>query len=307
LPRFGSADMAAVTYDVMHATRYTYSNAVSVSHHLARLSPRRSECQACLTHDLRVEPEPAVRASHTDYFGNHVTFFAMQAPHTALAVEARSRVRVTSPPAVDPTTPPWERAADRLRLPLDAVDALFDSTSIHARPEYAAYARESFAPRRPLLEAVVDLTSRIHHDFTFDPEATTVTTPLAEVFRLRRGVCQDFARFEIACLRSLGLPAMYVSGYLETVPPPGMPRLIGADASHAWLAVYCPDAGWIEVDPTNNLVPSTGHVALARGLDYHDISPIRGVILGGGQHTLHVSVDVVRVEDETAEQEQPLR
>jgi transglutaminase-like putative cysteine protease len=163
-----------------------------------------------------------------------------------------------------------------------------------------AYARPSFPAGRALLEAVVDLTARIHKDFTFDPEATTVTTSLAEVFRLRRGVCQDFTRFEIACLRSLGIPTRYVSGYLETAPPPGMPRRIGADASHAWLTFHCPGAGWIDVDPTNNLLPSTGHVTLAQGLDYGDVSPIRGVILGGGQHSLQVSVDVIRVSEPAA-------
>ena len=145
------------------------------------------------------------------------------------------------------------------------------------------------------MEAVLDLTRRIYEDFTFDPAATTVNTSLADVFRIRRGVCQDFARFEIACLRSLGLPAHYVSGYLETAPPPGKPRHVGADASHAWLAVYSPGTGWIDVDPTNNLVPSTGHVTLAWGRDYSDVSPVRGVILGGGGHVLQVNVDVSRV------------
>jgi len=143
---------------------------------------------------------------------------------------------------------------------------------------------------------VLDLTGRIYADFAFDAEATDVTTSLSDVFRLRRGVCQDFARAEIACLRALGLPALYVSGYLETVPPPGKPRRIGADASHAWLAVYCPGSGWIDVDPTNNMLPSTGHITLGWGRDYGDVSPIRGVILGGGEHSLHVSVDVVRVD-----------
>jgi transglutaminase-like putative cysteine protease len=145
-----------------------------------------------------------------------------------------------------------------------------------------------------LLDAVLELTTRIYDDFTFDTKATTVATSLADVFRLRRGVCQDFARFEIACLRSLGIPALYVSGYLETAPPPGKPRRIGADASHAWLAVYCPGKGWIDVDPTNNVLPSTGHITLAWGRDYGDVSPIRGVILGGGGHSLQVNVDVVR-------------
>ena len=150
-----------------------------------------------------------------------------------------------------------------------------------------------FPQGRPLLEGVLDLTARIHDEFTFDPKATTVATPLTEVFASRRGVCQDFARLEIACLRSLGIPARYISGYMETVPPPGTPRLVGADASHAWLSVYCPGVGWIPVDPTNNLLPSDTHITVAWGRDYNDVSPIRGVILGGGAHALQVHVDVV--------------
>jgi transglutaminase-like putative cysteine protease len=253
--------------------------------------------QTCLGHELAIEPPAAVQSRHTDYFGNDTTFFAMQGAHQGLAVTARSRVRVSPRVVPDASrTPPWEAAGNRSLLPLDAIEALFDSPSIAATPEFVAYATQSFPRERPLLEAVIDLTSRIHADFTFDPGATTVTTALEDVFRLRRGVCQDFTRFQVACLRALGIPALYVSGYLETAPPPGMPRRVGADASHAWLTFYCPGAGWIDVDPTNNLLPSTGHVTLARGLDYGDVSPIRGVILGGGQHSLRVSVDVARVE-----------
>ena len=293
-----SADVSSVTYDVVHVTRYSYTESVSVSHHLARLSPRTLAHQARLEYSLDVEPAAAVSSTHSDYFGNEATFFAMQGAHRGLTVTSRSRVRVM--PRVPPdasATPPWEHAGDRSVLPLDAIEAMFDSTSLRAAPEFVAYARPSFPAGRPLLEAITDLTARIHADFTFDTKATTVATSLTEVFRLRRGVCQDFTRFEIACLRALGIPALYVSGYLETAPPPGMPRRVGADASHAWLSFHCPGAGWIDVDPTNNLFPSTGHVTLARGLDYGDVSPIRGVILGGGQHMLQVSVDVNRVAD----------
>lgn len=291
-----SADVHPVTFDIVHATRYAYTESVSVSHHVARLSPRVLTHQSCLHHAVDVVPGPAVLSTHTDYFGNDTTFFAMQGAHRGLAVTARSRVQVAPRLAPAPSdTPPWEQAGDRSTLPFDAIEALYDATSLQVAPELVDYAKPSFPPARPLLEAVADLTARVHADFTFDPDATTVTTSLSEVFRLRRGVCQDFTRFEIACLRSLGVPALYVSGYLETAPPPGMPRRVGADASHAWLTFYCPGTGWIDVDPTNNLLPSTGHVTLARGLDYGDVSPIRGVILGGGQHSLQVSVDVVRV------------
>lgn len=286
-----------VVYDVVHATSYQYSDAVSVSTHIARLTPRLLPHQICLEHRLAIVPAPAVQTEHVDYFGNRAIVFAMRGGHRQLRVEARSRVRLQPrrvPRRLE--SPPWEAATNRDLLTLEALDCALDSPSIRSAPQYAAYARDSFTPGRPLLEAVLDLTRRIHEEFTFEPGVTTVATNLGEVFRTRRGVCQDFACFGIACLRSIGLAAQYVSGYLETVAPPGRPRLIGADASHAWLAVYCPGFGWIETDPTNNLLPSTAHVTLACGRDYGDISPLRGVILGGGRHLLSVNVDVVRVE-----------
>jgi transglutaminase-like putative cysteine protease len=287
-----------VQYEVVHTTEYDYSESVAVSHHLARLNPRVLPHQQRLHHELQIEPAPAVMTTHTDYFGNAVTYFGMQGAHKRLTVRARSRVALlaTSPP-VPSATPPWEVVADRTALPLEALEFLFDSPLNSPVAELAAYARAAFPPGRPLLDAVLELTCRINDEFTFDPEATTVATPLADVFRSRRGVCQDFARFEIACLRSLGLPARYVSGYLETVPPAGASRLLGADASHAWLAVYCPEAGWIHVDPTNNLLPSSTHVTVAWGRDYTDVSPIHGVILGGGKHALRVNVDVLRLPE----------
>jgi transglutaminase-like putative cysteine protease len=291
-----SAESSPVTYEVTHTTRYVYTNSVSVSHHLARLSPRALPYQECLHHELVVTPEPAVRTAHTDYFGNAMTFFAMQGAHKELTVTATSRVTVAPRALPVPSeTPSWELAADQSVLPLEALDALFDALSFESVPAFEEYARRSFPSGRPLMEAVLELTHRIYEDFTFDPRATTVNTSLSEVFRMRRGVCQDFARFEIACLRSLGLPAHYISGYLETAPPPGKPRHVGADASHAWLAVFVPGTGWVDLDPTNDVVPSTRHVTLAWGRDYGDVSPVHGVILGGGGHTLQVSVDVSRM------------
>jgi transglutaminase-like putative cysteine protease len=293
-----------MSFEIVHTTEYDYSESVSVSHHVARLSPRALAQQDCVQHELQIDPAPAVRVPHVDYFGNTMTFFAMQGAHSRLTVRARSTVavRATAHPK-PPDTPPWDLAPGQPALPLDAIEFVFESTlrrSSVAGPagaDLAAYARRSFPPGRPLIEAVVELTGRIHEDFTYDPKATTVATPLADVFRSRRGVCQDFAHLEIACLRSLGLSARYISGYLATVPPPGAPRLVGADASHAWLAVYCPGVGWIDVDPTNNVLPSDQHVTLAWGRDYGDVSPIRGVILGGGGHSLRVSVEVTRVKD----------
>lgn len=284
-------------YEITHTTEYDYSESVAVAHHVARLKPRDLRHQECLDHELAIAPAPAVTSTHEDYFGNLVTLVAMQGPHTSLVIRARSMVTVTTldlPRAGD--TPPWEAAADRASLPFDAIEFVFDSTASRSQFIVEDYARESFPAGRPLLEGVIDLTGRIHSEFAFDPRATTVATPLTEVFASRRGVCQDFARLEIACLRSLGIPARYVSGYMETVPPPGTPRLVGADASHAWLSVHCPGSGWIPVDPTNNLMPVDTHITVAWGRDYNDVSPVRGVILGGGAHALQVHVDVVRLD-----------
>jgi transglutaminase-like putative cysteine protease len=294
-----SADSSPVQYEVVHTTEYDYSDSVAVSHHLARLRPRVLPHQQRLHHDLQIEPAPAVITTHTDYFGNAVTFFAMQGAHKRLTVRARSLVALqaaTLPAPLD--TPPWEAVADRAALPLEALEFLFDSDGAPVSAELAAYARAAFPSGRPLLDAVTELTRRIHDEFTFDPKATTIATPLADVFKSRRGVCQDFARLEIACLRSLGLPARYISGYLETVPPASRPVSLRAAASHAWLSVYCPGAAWIHVDPTNNLLPSSTHVTVAWGRDYNDVSPIHGVILGGGNHSLRVNVEVLRLGEE---------
>lgn len=293
MPAFRSADEAA-TYQVVHTTQYAYSETVSVSHHLARLAPRLLPQQDPLQHELHIDPPPASIRTHVDYFGNAATFFIMDGAHTSLTVRAESRVTVKPALLPEPgATLPWEMARDHDLLPLDAIDCIYGNGT--SRPQACLdYAAPSFTPGRPLLEAVLDLSARINADFVFDAHATTVATPLDDVFRLRRGVCQDFARLGIACLRALQLPARYVSGYLETEPPPGSPRLAGADASHAWLAFYCPGIGWVDVDPTNNVLPSTRHITLGWGRDYGDVSPISGVILGGGDHSVMVSVDVVR-------------
>jgi transglutaminase-like putative cysteine protease len=295
MPNSASAETLGVSYEVVHTTHYAYSEAVSVSHHVARVMPRACPGQECLRHALQIEPEPAAIRTHQDYIGNAVTFFIVDRAHADLTVRATSTVRVQPRSLPAPgDTPPWEQARNYDTLPLEAVECLFDSASIAVSDAVAVYAHSSFPPGRPLLDAVADLIGRIHADFTFDPQATTVATPLRDVLSLRRGVCQDFARLGIACLRSQGLAARYVSGYLETLPPPGAPHLAGVDASHAWLAVYCPELGWVDVDPTNNLFPSTRHVTLGWGRDYADVSPVRGVIVGGGRHSLRVSVDVLR-------------
>jgi len=289
-------------YKIVHRTTYKYKYPVSAGNHVACLKPRsllRHRLERC---ELRIQPTPAMVTERTDYFGNTLYFFTVQEPHTQLVVEARSQVMMKNAVTALPQEAlPWEEVVrslpeDRSPEGLEAYQFRFESPRIPLRPEFAAYALESFTPRRPLWEGLLDLTERIHKDFRFDSGVTTVRTPTEQVFRKRRGVCQDFAHFQIACLRSLNLSARYVSGYLRTYPPPGQPRLVGADASHAWVSAYCPGTGWLDLDPTNNLVPSNGHVTLAWGRDYGDVSPLHGLILGGGVHALHVSVDMELVE-----------
>lgn len=291
-------------YQLIHRTRYVYNGSVTVSHHMARLTPRTLPGQRCPWHELEIQPVPVGRGVHVDSFGNTATYFEIEGKHDELEVTARSFVDVSPAPLQDPaSTPSWESVRDacqghRLTPGSDAGVFRFASPMVPAAPEYAAYARADFPPGRPVLEAVSALTSRVFKEFKFDPRATNVTTPVAEVFKKRAGVCQDFAHFMLACLRSLGLPARYVSGYLETAPPPGKPRLVGADASHAWISVFCgDDAGWVDADPTNNVLPGERHITIAWGRDFSDVSPLRGVTLGAGGQSLSVAVDVIPVEE----------
>lgn len=288
-------------YRVTHRTLYAYGQPVLRCHSEARLQPRETTRQACLRSEVAIDPAPEQRAERRDVFGNRVLYFALQEAHGALAVTATSEVDVTPTAPLDlEATPPWEALRDSLAEQADAESRsarqfALDSACAAAAPDAAAYAGPSFAPGRPILAAVHDLSRRIHREFRFDPDSTTVSTAVAEVLVQRHGVCQDFAHLAIACLRSLGLPARYVSGYLETVAPPHQPRLQGADSSHAWFAVYVPGLGWIDVDPTNDCLPADRHVTTAWGRDYSDVVPLKGVIFGGGAHTLEVSVDMRRV------------
>jgi transglutaminase-like putative cysteine protease len=285
-------------YKIVHRTTYKYKYPVSLGSHVACLKPRAMAHHQLAQSQLHIRPRPATRTERVDYFGNVLCFFTIQEPHRELVVEARSEVIVEENARPWPQVAiPWEEAAkaaftDDSPAGLDACQFGFESPRIRVRPEFASYALQSFTPRRPMLEALLDLTARIHTDFRFDSKVTNVRTPTEEVFKKRRGVCQDFAHLQIACLRSLNLAARYVSGYLRTYPAPGQPRLVGADASHAWVSAYCPGFGWLDMDPTNNIVPSNGHVTLAWGRDYGDVSPLRGLILGGGAHTLKVGVDM---------------
>lgn len=287
-------------YHITHRTLYEYAAPVTVSHHVTRLEPRALGTQACEKFSLKIFPEPSLQKARVDYFGNRLCFFAVQEVHDRLEIITHSRVTVGARPAAAGTGGAWEDAARLFRDPvsLEVVEPyqfVFDSPQVRASQELAAYAAASFGPGTALLAGVADLTRRIYQDFKYDPKATTVATPLEEVMAKRRGVCQDFAHLGIACLRSIGLPARYVSGYLRTHAPAGEERLVGADASHAWFAVFCPGQGWLDFDPTNNLQPGGEHITVAYGRDYGDVSPVAGILTGGGSHEVKVSVDVEEI------------
>ena len=283
---------------VVHRTIYQYGDPATTSHHEARLTPRQSDVQRTITHELDVSPTPATRRARLDYFGNRTNYFGLIEPHRKLEVTATSLVETSRVYLPDfGLTPTWEQVADRLRTDLrrdvlEATQVRFASPLVPLIDELRDYAKGSFPAQSPLLVGVWDLMGRIHADFTYDVSATDLATPLVSVMRSRRGVCQDFAHIMLGCLRSLGLAARYTSGYLLTRPPPGRARLVGADASHAWVAVWVPEHGWVDFDPTNNSCPGEEHVTLAYGRDFSDVTPLRGVILGGGRHQLEVLVDV---------------
>ncbi len=273
-----------------HTTTYLYNEPVSISHTEVRLAPREDRSQHILEHTLSVLPPPDRMFRHKDYFGNQVTYFSIHELHRTLTIAAESLVEMEEPDPLEPLlTPSWEQAqGERWRYEeghaLKAYQFVFESPRITPGPEFAAYAQPSFAKDRPLLEAAQDLSHRIHTEFQYDQRATTVATSVAEVLASRRGVCQDFAHFMIACLRSLGLAARYVSGYLKTG------ELIGSQASHAWVSVFCPGFGWLDLDPTNDQLVNGNHLTLAYGRDYSDVAPVKGVALGGGEHVVNVSV-----------------
>jgi transglutaminase-like putative cysteine protease len=289
-----------VKYKVTHSTTYEYADAVSLSHNIARLRPRDNGMQQiCLRHDLSVLPAPSDRSDSLDYFGNHVSYFSLQESHNQLKITARSEVEVTATVHPDFSLgTSWEEVRDEILESADpetraAREFTFDSPHVIRSAELANYALASFAPDQPFLQCTLDLTERIHGEFKFLPGATKVGTPVAEVLRMRKGVCQDFAHLQLGCLRSLGFSARYVSGYIVTTPPPGQRRLQGADVSHAWVSVYAPDLGWIDFDPTNGLMPTHSHITVGWARDYDDIGPVRGVVVGGRRQHLDVSVDVV--------------
>jgi transglutaminase-like putative cysteine protease len=283
---------------IVHETVYGYEEPVTTSHHEVHLTPRDVDGQALLAHELVISPVPGAERDRLDYFKNPTRYFGIDEPHAQLRIVATSHVelfgRAQSLPLWSIT---WEDARERLARGrteelLDAYSYVFDSPYVSVAPELYELARPSFTAGRSLLEAVTDLTHRIFTDFRYDKTATSVSTPLSEVLKHRHGVCQDFAHLEIGCLRAMGLAGRYVSGYILTNPPPGKPRLVGADASHAWVSTYLPTIGWVDFDPANDLVRPEKHVTVAFGRDFGDVTPVRGVILGGGRHKLRVSVDV---------------
>lgn len=289
-------------YKILHRSTYTYKHPVSVGDHVACLKPRTFDHNKLLSHEIHIHPAPRTLTERVDYFGNIHCFFTVQEPHQQLVVKASSRVVTSDRSLNGPPTQPWEESAKMLDEDcshdgLSVYQYVFESPRIRLRREFAEYALQSFTPGRPMGEALLELTARIHSDFRFDAKVTTVRTTVEEAFKKRHGVCQDFAQVQIACLRSINLAARYVSGYLRTYPPEGKPRLVGADASHAWASAYCRGVGWLDVDPTNNVVPSDGHVTVAWGRDFGDVSPLRGLVLGGGFHTLDVAVDMEPVEE----------
>jgi transglutaminase-like putative cysteine protease len=291
-------------YRITHKTSYSYNEPVSLCHNEAHLILRDCDSQTCTYRQLQINPLPAIEHERIDFFGNVVNYFSIQAPHTTLTVSATSEIQIQSLEMIPnlSASPPWEQVSETIKNSLDPItlearEFILDSPFITVDDSLKIYAQPSFTPDRPLLEAVNDLMNRVYTEFSYDPHFTTIITPLSDVLEHRRGVCQDFAHLMIGCIRAMGLPARYVSGYLETLPPPGQEKLQGSDASHAWLSVYVPEQGWTDFDPTNNQIPTAQHITTAWGRDYSDVTPLKGIIFGGGEHTLMVSVDVERIEN----------
>jgi transglutaminase-like putative cysteine protease len=285
-------------YSVRHRTTYRYPEGVSSSRHLVHLMPRETTRQLRHAFELSVSPAPARHETQTDVFGNATALLAFDEPYAQLQLVAESDVEVDPAPFYDmATSEPWERVRAQFDNPgaelREAVPFLFDTSLVSAPPQIVAYARQSFPAGRPLLEAALELTARIHADIRYDTTVTDAATQVEQVFELRAGVCQDLAHAGIAALRAMGLAARYVSGYRRTLPPPGSERIMGADESHAWFSVWAPPFGWVDLDPTSNVVVSDEHVTVAWGRDYRDVAPVHGVATGGSEHKLIVGVDVI--------------
>ena len=288
-------------YRVTHTTEFIYEARVGLCYNEARLLPRDLPQQKVLTAGLQIEPMPHDYYERFDYFGNQTAYFSIQQPHDQLLVTASSEIDTSATILIEEAAHlSWEMAREQvLNLgsaeATDALQFVLDSPTVVVNDLILNYALPSFAPGRSLVDAVHDLMQRIFHEFKYDPDFSTIATPLKEVLEHRSGVCQDFAHLAIGCLRSMGLAARYVSGYIETEPPPGEERLVGADASHAWFSVFLPGFGWLDFDPTNNQLPGDRHITVAWGRDFADVTPLKGVAFGSGEHELKVAVDVLEV------------
>jgi len=290
-----------VNYKLRHVTTYHYEDEVTFARCSLRLTPRNGSDQSVFESSVTVTPAPVSVVEHVGQFGERVMTAMVETPHTELIIEAQAKVDVHRPAPAELRGLPWEVVRE-LAFGVESLDIaspanfLFPTRMTSIRHEITDYARASFAPGRPSLEAAFELAGRIKREFAYDPKSTEVSTPALEAFQARRGVCQDFAHIMISGLHGLGLPAAYVSGYLRTYPLPGQPRLEGADATHAWVAVWCGDqSGWVGFDPTNAVVAADNHIILAVGRDYSDVAPIGGVVLGSGDQTIDVAVDVVPI------------
>ena len=284
-------------YRLEHITRYSYEKPVTTSYGRAHLKPAASDGQACSSTEIVIDPASSETSDHVDYFGNISTFFCVRRPHRILTVSARSEVTVDRPPPGSLGGGSWEDARDELAAHPVVAEFTLPSPRIKPSVEVDEYAREIFTAARPVSDGIADLVHRIHADFTYKSGATTVHTTPAELLHTRKGVCQDFAHLAVGCLRSLGLAARYVSGYIETTPRAGQPKLQGADASHGWVSVFVPGSGWIDFDPTNNQFADDRYIVAAVGRDYGDVPPLKGVILTDSRKsTMQVSVDVHRLD-----------
>jgi transglutaminase-like putative cysteine protease len=289
-------------FEITHTTYYEYPQPASLGHNVVYQVPGNYDFQQVNKFDCVIHPEPNYLVKRRDFFDNEYIYFSIQKSHQKLNVVVKSQVDTVTPSWISilpQNTKPWEDVVTWLHTNAAESDIrqfYLESDHVTFIPGIKEYALQSFTPRRPILEAMNDLNLRIFKDFKFTPGFTDITTPLADVFEYKKGVCQDFAHFALACLRSVGLSARYVSGYIETLPPPGKPKLPGADASHAWVALYIPNAGWVEFDVTNNLLVNDKHVRVAVGRDFADIVPLKGIVYSGGGQKMVVSVDVKEIE-----------
>lgn len=292
-------------YQVEHQTVYHYDFPVIQSEQLLRMMPRQMPHQHCVSYTLACEPTPTEQWQRLDFFGNQNHYLTLLSSHQVLQVTSRFQVELQPRLSMDALTQslPWEQVKEQLQREgakhLEAIPFVYATAKVKLSQPLFEFAKACFTPQRPLLEAAMALTQKIYTEFEFDAQATDVSTPLDEVLKGRRGVCQDFAHLMTGALRSLGLACRYVSGYILTHPPLGQPRMVGADASHAWVSVYCPVYGWVDFDPTNNCLVQQEHITVAWGRDFGDVSPMRGVVLGGGKQQLEVSVTVTPLEAST--------